>query len=186
MNNHTVFPASRARHLESRLRKFLINPDKLAGTFAKAGDHVLDIGCGTGLIARSFARVLGDEGAVTAVDIQQGMLDILIERAKEEGVITSIRPHLAEPQSLGLSEQDTHDLALAFYVVHETPDPARLFQEVYRLLKPGGRFLMVEPRLSVKKAEFGEECDMVQAAGFSIESYPSLFLSHVVLFRKGK
>lgn len=185
MNNHTVFPASRARHLESRVRKFLLNPDKLAGTYAKAGDHILDIGCGTGLITRSFARVVGDQGVVTAVDIQQGMLDILIERAKEEGVITSTRPQLAEPHSLGLSEHDSYDLALAFYVVHETPDPARLFQEVFGLVKPGGRFLMVEPKFSVRKAEFREECDMAQAAGFSIESYPSLFLSHSVLFRKG-
>jgi ubiquinone/menaquinone biosynthesis C-methylase UbiE len=183
MNNHTVFPASRARHLEGRLRKFLLNPDRLAEIYANAGDQILDIGCGSGLITRSLARVVGDTGRVNAVDIQQGMLDILDQRAKEEGVITSIRHHLAEPCSLRLSEQDSFALALAlaFYVVHETSVPAGLFQEVYGLVKPEGRFLMVEPKLSVNKAELREECDLVQAAGFSIESYPSMLLSRCVI-----
>jgi len=186
MTNHTVFPASQAGHLDNRLRKLLFNPEGIAKRFVDPGDNVLDIGCGTGFLSRSLARRVGETGMVTAVDIQQEMLDLLKKSADEEGVLARIRTHLAEPYTLGLSGSETFNLAVAWYVVHETLDPARLFREVMTLLVPGGRFLMVEPMFVIQRATFEKECNMAEGAGFSIESKPFFVMSRSVLFTRGK
>ncbi len=68
--HHEVFPASRAGLLDSRLRRFIYRPDRLAGHYVKPGDVVLDFGCGPGFFTREFAKRAGDTGRVIAVDLQ--------------------------------------------------------------------------------------------------------------------
>lgn len=182
--NHEVFQASRAGHLDSWLRKILFHPDRLVERFISPGDTVLDIGCGPGLFTRAIARRIGDSGIVIAVDIQDGMLDLLRGKAEKEGLISRIRLHKAEPQSLGLSEPDHINVALAFYVVHEVPDAARLMQEVFTLLIPGGTFLIVEPKFVVPATEFEKTLSIAASAGFRRMDAPPVFLSRAVLLRK--
>lgn len=182
--NHKVFQASRAPHLDSWLRRLLFQPDRLVGRYVSPGDTVLDIGCGPGLFTRAIARKVGDTGLVIAVDIQDGMLEILKEKARKEGLIARIRLHKAEPDSLDLSEKGCINVALAFYVVHEVPDAERLMQEVFALLIPGGTSLIVEPMFVVSAAEFEKTLAMADSAGFRMISTPSVFLSRAVLLRK--
>jgi len=68
----------------------------------------------------------GDTGLVIAMDIQDGMLEILREKAEKEGLISRIRLHKADPEFLCLTEPGHINVAIAFYVVHEVPDAARL------------------------------------------------------------
>jgi len=182
--NHEVFPVSRASHLDGWFRRFLFQPDRLAKQYVRPGDMVLDIGCGPGLLTRASARIAGDAGQVIAVDIQNGMLEILKEKATKEGLISRIRLHKAEPQSLGLAEPGSIDIAFAFYVVHEVPDAARLIQEVFTLLAPGGKFLIVEPKFIVSAAEFKTSLAIAASTGFIRVCSPSFFLSRAVLLRK--
>jgi ubiquinone/menaquinone biosynthesis C-methylase UbiE len=58
---------------------------------------------------------------VIAVDVQQGMLDLLKEKAENEGLLSRIRLRKAEYQSLGFTGNEYISVAIALYVVHEGP-----------------------------------------------------------------
>jgi ubiquinone/menaquinone biosynthesis C-methylase UbiE len=182
---HEVFSASRAAHLDSRLRTILFRPDHLMKRYVQPGDRVLDIGCGPGMFTRAAARRVGDKGQVIAVDMQEEMLQMLRARAESEGLLSRIRTHQAAPDSLLLNEPGSVDIAMAIYVVHEVPDPSHLFQEVAALLVPQGRFLLVEPFMVVSGKEFQEELELASRAGFRVEEHPFLLFSRAVLLRKG-
>lgn len=182
--NHEVFSVSRAGRLDGWWRRFLFQPDRFVDRYVRLGDTVLDIGCGPGLFTRAIARKVGDTGLVIAVDVQDGMLDILQEKAQKEGVISRIRLHKAEPHTLALTEPEHITVAFAFYVVHEVPDTAHLMREVFSLLVPGGTFLIVEPKFVVSAAEFEKTLAIAASVGFRRVNAPSVFLSRAVLLRK--
>ncbi len=182
--SHGVFSVSRASHLDSWLRKFLFGTDRLVERFIGPGDTVLDIGCGPGFFTRAIARRVGDSGNVIAVDIQEEMLHLLEKNARREGLSSRIRLHKAEPDSLGLAETGSIDVVFAIYVVHEVPNPARLIQEVFSLLVPGGTFLVAEPMFVVSGAEFQKTLAMAASAGFHMVGSPFIFMSRTALFRK--
>ncbi|MCU0629243.1 MAG: class I SAM-dependent methyltransferase, partial [Methanoregulaceae archaeon] len=96
-HHHEIFSASRAGHLDTRLRRILYRPDRLAKRYVKTGNRVLDFGCGPGFFTREFARRVGDTGTVIAVDLQEEMLHILSEKMEREGLMPRIRTHQCSP-----------------------------------------------------------------------------------------
>jgi SAM-dependent methyltransferase len=112
------------------------------------------------------------------------MLEILREKATQEGLVARIRFHKAGPQSLGLEYPGRIDVALGLCVVHEVPDPARLMHEVFSLLSPGGTFLIDEPKHEVPADEFDETLAMATSAGFRRLSTPFILRSRTALFIK--
>ncbi len=60
------------------------------------------------------------------------------------------------------------DFALTFWMVHETPDAGRFLSQVYALLKPGGKLLVVEPIIHVGQAAFERTIQAALAAGFRL------------------
>jgi ubiquinone/menaquinone biosynthesis C-methylase UbiE len=182
--NHEVFPVSRASYLDSWRRRLKYLPSWLVNRYIRPGDTVLDIGCGPGLFTRPIARRVGENGLVIAVDVQQGMLEILKEKATHEGLEARIRFHKAESHSLALECPGRINVAFGFCVVHEVPDPARLMQEVFTLLVPGGIFLIAEPKHEVPADEFDKTLAMAAAAGFHRIGTPFVLRSRTALFRK--
>jgi len=57
-------------------------------------------------------------------------------------------------------------------------------QEIYSLLKPGGRFLVVEPRIHVTGSNFERTIALSEEIGFRIEARPRVQISQAVLFNK--
>src|SRR5512139_1686898 len=167
-HHHEVFSAERARYLDTRLRRFLYHPDRLAEQYVKPGDRVLDFGCGPGFFSREFARRVGENGQVYAVDLQEEMLGILQRKMESEGLMPRIRTHRCKPDSIGLPGDlnGTFDIAFTIFVVHEVPDPAKLFREIALLLKPGGTLFYTEPPFIVSAKEFGENLALAEDAGF--------------------
>ena len=182
--NHEVFPVSRASYLDGWWRRFKYQPGRLVNRYVRPGDTVLDIGCGTGLFTLPIARRVGENGQVIAVDLQDGMLEILKEKATHEGLATRIRFHKTEPQSLALESSARVDVAFGCCVIHEVPEPARLMQEVFTLLVPGGTFLIAEPKHEVPADEFETTLAVAASAGFHRIGTPFVLRSRTALFRK--
>ncbi|MGA2912757.1 MAG: class I SAM-dependent methyltransferase [Methanoregula sp.] len=184
--HHEVFSASRAGHLDSRLRKFIYRPDRLAERYVKPGDCILDFGCGPGFFTREFAKKAGDTGIVIAVDLQEEMLRLLREKLEPEGLMPRIRTHQCARDSIGLSpEWDRKiDVAFAIFVVHEVPDPKRLFREISSLLRPGALLFYTEPPFIVSGTEFRDNLALAQEAGLRVIGTRLLFVNRAAVLMK--
>ncbi|MCX6700612.1 MAG: class I SAM-dependent methyltransferase [Methanomicrobiales archaeon] len=187
-HHHTVFSAEKAGHLDTRLRRFLYRPDRLAEQYVKPGNRVLDFGCGPGFFTREFAKRVGDSGKVYSVDLQEGMLEVLRGKLEPEGLLPRVTTHRCGPDSINLPTDlnGTFDVAFTIFVVHEVPNPANLFREIATLLKPGGLLFYTEPPFIVSGKEFQENLTLAGKAGFLQVGKRWFFLNRAaVLKNKG-
>ena len=145
------------------LRRLVQSPQRLLGGLVDPGDTVADLGCGPGYFTLPLATMVGVAGRVIAVDLQAAMLAKLRVRAERAGLDSRIELLECGPDRIGLTTPC--DFVLAFYMVHEVPDAAALMSEVHGVLKPGGRFLMVEPKGHVSAADFAATVAVAKAAG---------------------
>jgi ubiquinone/menaquinone biosynthesis C-methylase UbiE len=184
--HHEVFSAEKAGHLDTRFRRFLYRPDRLAKRYVKPGNTVLDFGCGPGFFTREFAKTVGDEGTVIAVDLQEEMLQILRHKLGPEGLLPRIRTHTCQPDSINLPADmnGTVDIAFTIFVVHEVPDTGKLFREIADLLKPNGLLYYTEPPLIVSGREFRENLSQAEAAGFRVVEKSLFFVNRAAVLRK--
>ena len=184
--SHEVFPSSHAGRLDSRLRRILYRPDRIAARYVKSGDRVLDFGCGPGFFTREFAKQAGEKGAVIAADLQEEMLELLRERLEPEGLMSRVVPHRCAPDRIGLSpEWDGRiDAAFAIFVVHEVPDASRLFREIASLLVPGGLFFIAEPPFVVPGRKFRATLELAAGAGLENVEERHYFVNRAAVFRK--
>jgi len=108
----------------------------------KPGEIVADIGAGTGVFARPFAKAVGAKGTVYAVEIEQPLLDAINERAKKEG-ISNVKTVLGEFNDPKLPVKDV-DVAFFNRVLHEIERRAAYLDTVAKYLKPGGRIVIID------------------------------------------
>ena len=141
--------------LASPLRKLFQSPRTIIGNYIEKGMTVIDAGCAMGFFSLPMARMTGENGKVICIDMQEKMLQKLMKRAKRAGLYNIIIPHKAEPSSLNITDiQNVAGFALAFAVVHEVPNKDVFFSELYKVLKPGGKLLVAEPRGHVSDQAF--------------------------------
>jgi demethylmenaquinone methyltransferase / 2-methoxy-6-polyprenyl-1,4-benzoquinol methylase len=107
----------------------------------REGDHVLDIAAGTGDLTRAFARRAGPRGLVLHTDINESMLRQGRDRLLDEGVL--VPSVLADAQALPLPDASMDIVSVAFGLRNMT-DKAAALAEMARVLKPGGRLLVLE------------------------------------------
>jgi ubiquinone/menaquinone biosynthesis C-methylase UbiE len=186
-HHHEVFSVERAGHLDTRLRRFLYRPDRLAEKYVKSGNRVLDFGCGPGFFTREFAKRVGETGQVLSVDLQEEMLGILRTKLEPEGLMPRIRTHQCKPDSINLPADlnGTFDAAFTIFVVHEVPDPANLFREIALLLKPGGTLFYTEPPFIVSGKEFRDNLALAEEAGLLQVERSLFFVNRAVGLRNG-
>lgn len=161
-------------------RNLFQRPSKVAGPYVKPGMTAMDIGCGMGFFSIGMARMVGGDGLVIAVDLQQKMLEVLMKRAKRKGVAGRIRAHRCGMDTMGIDEPV--DFALACYMVHEVPDQKGLLSQIRACLKPQGRFLIIEPGWHVKKENFDRTLDLAEAAGLRLVDQPRTRWDRTALF----
>jgi ubiquinone/menaquinone biosynthesis C-methylase UbiE len=169
--------------IDNRVRRLFHKPEVMLAPHVRPGMTVLDFGCGMGLCAIGMARLFGTEGQVIAVDLQQQMLDVLQKRAAKAGLSERIQTHRCEPDCIGID--GPIDFAVAFYSIHEVPEPRRLFAEVHALLRNSGKFLIAEPIGHVSAAAFDNLVSQGVAAGFKVIERPRICLSRAALLSKG-
>lgn len=178
-----VCPAEYAGWLSTPLRRLITNPGRILGDLVGRGDTALDLGCGPGFFTLPLAEMVGDEGSVIAVDLQQDMLDKVRARAERKGLASRVRLHRCEGGSLAL-QGERADFALAFWMVHEVPDQWRFFRETHGLLRSGARLLLVEPKGHVVRAAFAQTLAAAEAAGFRTAGRPRITLSFSALLER--
>ena len=166
------------------LRRRVQNPLQLMSPYVKDGMTVLDVGPGMGYFTISIARLVGPSGKVIAADLQKHMLDAIHRRAVRAGVQDRIILQQSTLAEIGVTEPV--DFCLAFWMVHEVGDRKRFIGQIASILKPGGTFLVVEPKLHVSEANFTETLKLAQKAGLQTIAQPKIFISYAELLRKTK
>ncbi len=179
---HRVCPWWLAYTFDNPLRRLLHPAERILGPYVSTGMTVLDFGCGFGHYALGMARLVGENGQVVAADVQEKMLDKTMSRARKAGLDKIVRPLRCDGRGLGAHV--ALDFALASNSVHETPDPAALLRELYAQLRPGGRFLLLEPLGHLKPQDFEAEVELAGAAGFEERDRPKVLRQRCVLLQK--
>lgn len=107
----------------------------------KPGDKVLDIAGGTGDLARGWARRAGKSGEVWLTDINSSMLTVGRDRLLDEGMVLPVS--LADAEKLPFPDNYFNLVSVAFGLRNMTHKEAAL-REMCRVLKPGGKLLVLE------------------------------------------
>ncbi len=110
--------------------------DVLKRAGCKPGSKVLDVGAGTGVISALAQDMVGDEGEVVALDPSRGMLNEAVKRGVRK-TIQGLGEALPFPD-------DYFDLLTMGYALRHVSDLRRTFEEYHRVLKPGGKVLLLE------------------------------------------
>ncbi len=109
----------------------------------RAGHSVLDIAGGTGDLAARFAELVGPEGRVVLADINDSMLRVGRDKLLDSGHIGNLEFVQADAQSLPFPDDSFDCITIAFGLRNVTDKDAAL-RSMYRVLKPGGRLLVLE------------------------------------------
>lgn len=114
--------------------------------------HIFDLGCGEGYVSRQLIK--RDAASVVAMDISEKM----IEAAKANESL-GIDYRVGDARSMAKFENETFDMVLAMFLFNylNVEESAQTIKEIYRILKPGGNFVMAVPHPSLpflRKKEF--------------------------------
>lgn len=103
------------------------------------GQRVIDVACGTGVIARLAADVVGAAGSVTGVDVADDMIDVATRSSSG-----AIDWHVADAADLPMPDR-SFDVALCQMGLMFMPDRVGAAAEMRRVLRPGGRAIVTTP-----------------------------------------
>ena len=116
-----------------------------------SSQQILDIACGTGDLTIDTAKASGNGSIVTGCDISEGMMSYVMAKAAKEGVTERIRLKVADGCNLPWEEGSFHRVTCAFGI-RNFEDKAKGLEEFQRVLKPGGKLVILE--LSVPSNKF--------------------------------
>ena len=177
-----VCPWWLAYTFDNPLRRIIHKPERIFTPYLNKGMTAIDIGCGMGYFSIGMARIVGENGKIISVDLQQKMLDTLVKRAKKAGVANRITTFLCDENNITINEKV--DFALTFWMVHETPDEFTFLKQVHSILKKSGRLLLAEPKIHVTCTEFKKTLSIAQESGFKLIDSPEIVFSHTALLEK--
>ena len=116
----------------------------------RRGQQVLDLASGTGDLAARFAGLVGPQGRVVMSDINAAMLEQGRVRMAEQGLVGNIEYAQVNAEDIPFADNSFDCVTIGFGLRNVT-DKQRALDSMYRVLKPGGRVLILE--FSHAKAE---------------------------------
>ena len=109
----------------------------------RPGNKVLDLAGGTGDLTAKFSQLVGKEGKVILADINSSMLNVGRDKLRDKGLVQNIEYVQANAQYLPF-EDNTFDIVTIAFGLRNVTDKDMALRSIYRVLKPGGRLLVLE------------------------------------------
>ncbi|CAB0151312.1 Ubiquinone/menaquinone biosynthesis C-methyltransferase UbiE [Pseudidiomarina piscicola] len=109
----------------------------------RTGMKVLDIAGGTGDLTAQFSRRVGPTGEVVLADINQAMLDVGRDKLRNKGIVGNVDYVQANAEDLPFEDERFDIITIAFGLRNVT-DKQKALESMFRVLKPGGRLLVLE------------------------------------------
>lgn len=115
----------------------------LSRTGLRAGQAALDVAAGSGDLAAGLARRVGPGGRVVVTDVNAAMLERGRDRLLDRGVGAAAQYVIADAEALPFKANAFHCVTMGFGLRNVT-DPSAALASAYRVLKPGGRLVVLE------------------------------------------
>ena len=168
---------------DATIRPLLWDPCKIVGPHLEPGRAVADIGCGAGYYAPALSSLIGADGELFLVDVQEDMLERAMKRVgSDPQAEAQVAPVLTDGDSFDLPRRV--DFALMSWMLHEVERPELLWRSVHEHLRPGGQALVIEPRVHVRRRKFDEEMAPAADLGFRVERTNGIFFCRVCVATK--
>jgi len=185
MSEHHLCPVWVGYFLSCPLRKLYQNPTKILSGYVNTGMTVLDFGCAMGFFSLPLAEMVGENGKVFCIDIQQKMIESLRKRARKSKLLDRIETRVCKDNPPDLEYLKSRiDFALASAVIHEVVEPEVFLSQIHSTMKTDGKFLIMEPKGHVTKKDFEQTISIADKTGFEIVEEPRIRNSLSVLLRK--
>lgn len=125
--------------------RFIDPVDILKKSGLEDGMVAADLGAGSGFLSFAASKIVGDTGVVYAVDIRRDVLGHIESQIRVFGQrnVTTIEADLMHVASTGIPEHSV-DVVILAKILYQLPDPAPALEEAHRILKPGGKVLVLE------------------------------------------
>jgi len=133
------------------------------------GEHLLEIGFGTGHVLARLAEAVGPAGEVSGLDISENMLVQARERLEQEGLADRVTLACGDAEDLPYPSDSFEGIFMCFTLeLFDTPDIPRVLAQCQRVLRPGGRIVVAAVS---KEAEQGF---VIRAFEWTHRHFPNL------------
>ncbi|UVK77930.1 MAG: bifunctional 2-octaprenyl-6-methoxy-1,4-benzoquinone methylase and S-adenosylmethionine:2-DMK methyltransferase [Sodalis sp. Fse] len=109
----------------------------------RRGQQVLDLAGGTGDLTAKFSRLVGEQGEVVLMDINDSMLKVGREKLRNRGILGNVSYVQANAETLPFLD-DVFDCIIISFGLRNITEKELALRSIYRVLKPGGRLLILE------------------------------------------
>lgn len=127
-------------------RKFLDPERVLFAAGLALSQTFADFGSGSGFYSLGASKIVGEQGSVYSVDILESALDHVVAEARLKG-LRNIKTMICDLEQVEACKQisaGTVDMALFANITHQIKNRPNLFAEAYRILKTGGKLVVIE------------------------------------------
>lgn len=185
MSKPHVCPWWLAYTFDNPLRRLLHDPAAMLSPYIHTGGWAADLGCGLGFFSLGLARLVGPEGMVYSMDLQEEMLERMMGRAKRAHLVDRVTTRKVEPDDLRAEDlHDRLDLTLAFWMMHEVPDQRNFLNQIWYILKPGAVLFIAEPKFHVSRLDFEKTLVLAAELGLVLIDRPRVVFSRAAVFTK--
>lgn len=166
------------------VRPLLWDPRAIVRPFVEPGNRVADIGCGPGFYASALSSLIGSQGELFLIEVQEDLLERAVRRVgRNPRAEADLTPILAADERLDLPREI--DFALMSWMLHEVRRPELLWESLHRHLRPAAKALVIEPKLHVGLRRFEEQLAPARDLGFRISEVHDIFFCRACVATRG-